>query len=160
MKNTHTKILVHHSADASTADQVNKIDDWHKHREFPLSSLGFYVGYHYVINHEGKVTQTRRDDEEGAHCRGMNFESIGICLEGNFENSEPTQAQKMALGSLLARLCATYNLNVTDIYPHRAFGTTSCYGGNLDDNFARVLFLDYKVHDLTKTPSCESSSLK
>lgn len=154
MKNIPTKLIVHHSAYAQYTDQLASINEWHRQREFPKSSLGFFVGYHYVINHEGKVTQTRKDDEEGAHSKGINFESIGICLEGNFDEELPTEEQKTSLGKLLVELCQKYKLDVTDIYPHRAFRDTECYGKKLDDNWVRVLYLDHKPNNQTFTISC------
>lgn len=144
MKNTPKKIIVHHSGDASKEDQFAKINEWHKKREFPISSFGFYVGYHYLINHEGELTQCRQDDDEGAHTKGLNFQSIGVCMEGNFSVEEPTEKQKETLGKLLVDLCEKYFMDVTDIYPHRAFRDTECYGKRLSDNWAQLLYLDYK----------------
>lgn len=153
MQNNPTKLIVHHSADSTATDQLHKINEWHKFREFPLSSLGYYVGYHYLINHEGKLTQTRAHTDVGAHCRGLNYDSIGICLEGNFDTELPTEAQKKTFGELLAKLCAEWRFDVSDIYPHRAFGQTSCYGEKLSANWAQLIYLDYK--DKTQ-PLCKN----
>lgn len=113
-----------------------------------------YVGYHYLISHAGIVVKCRMDDDEGAHSKGINFESIGICLEGNFDEELPTEEQKSSLGKLLVELCQKYKLDVTDIYPHRAFRDTGCYGSKLDDSWARVLYLDYKPSDKKFTLTC------
>lgn len=156
MKNIPTKLIVHHSAFAQYADQLTQINEWHRDREFPKSSFGYYVGYHYLINHAGHVTQTRQDWEEGAHSKGINFESIGICLEGNFDEELPTEEQKSSLGKLLVELCQKYKLDVTDIYPHRSFRDTACYGKRLDDSFARVLYLDYKHEDNKNITPCSN----
>lgn len=40
------------------------------------------IGYHYYIRKSGSVSQHRQHDEPGAHCRGFNNSSIGICYEG------------------------------------------------------------------------------
>lgn len=155
MKNTPKKIIVHHSGDADRADQFAKINEYHKSLEFPQSSLGYYIGYHYLINREGTLTQCRDESDEGAHCKGLNFASIGVCLEGNFNIEQPTEAQKKSLGNLLVELCEKYFLDVMDIYPHRAFRNTDCYGNSLDNNWARILYLDYKDKDLRKKETCE-----
>lgn len=157
MKNIPTKLIVHHSADSSPSDQLQKIDRYHKSIGFPISTLGFHVGYHYLINHKGLVTCTRADDDEGAHTKGINFESIGICLEGNFDEELPTEEQKSSLGKLLVELCQKYKLDVTDIYPHSAFRNTKCYGSKLDDSWARVLYLDYKPDDKIFTITCTTN---
>ncbi|MBU6430901.1 MAG: N-acetylmuramoyl-L-alanine amidase [Patescibacteria group bacterium] len=157
MQNNPTKIIVHHSADITQTDQLAKINEYHKERDFPVSSLGYYVGYHYLINHAGQLTQTRKIEDEGAHCIGLNFDSIGICMEGNFDIELPTDAQKATLGNLLVELCAQFNFDVTDIFPHRCFRNTSCYGNLLSPDWARILFLDYKDKNNEKIPMCSQN---
>ena len=53
-------IILHHSGgtDANpledTSNQtVSDINEWHKERGFPVSSMGFHVGYQYVIEKDG-----------------------------------------------------------------------------------------------------------
>ena len=43
------------------------------------------VGYHFYIRKDGSVTQHRRLNEVGAHCRPFNRCSIGICYEGGLD---------------------------------------------------------------------------
>ena len=43
------------------------------------------VGYHFYIRRDGTVTQHRRLNEVGAHCRPFNRCSIGICYEGGLD---------------------------------------------------------------------------
>lgn len=154
MQNIPKKIIVHHSADVSADDQLMKINEYHKQREFPESELGYFVGYHYVINKAGRLTQTRNDWEEGAHCRGLNFSSIGICLEGNFDIELPTEEQENTLGELLLRLCGLHNLDVTDIYPHRAFSVTNCYGKKLHSAYAGLIYLEHLAREIESTKAC------
>lgn len=158
MKNVPNKIIVHHSAFDQDTDQLMQINRWHKDRDFPLSERGFYVGYHYVINNEGQITQTRELDEVGAHCRGFNFESIGVCMEGDFTSKQPSAKQRTALGKLLLMLCDRLRIDHADIYPHRNFGQTSCYGDFLSDDWARKVYLDAaSLVNYNLTP-CETSS--
>lgn len=86
-----------------------------------ISSLGWHVGYHYFIDKYGKVTQTRKDWEEGAHVRGKNSQSIGICLAGNFDRTKPTVEQAAALTELLTKLAKQHNITSDNIVPHRKF---------------------------------------
>ena len=46
------------------------------------------IGYHAVILRDGKVEQGRPLDTPGAHVRGHNHDSIGICLIGRHEFTE------------------------------------------------------------------------
>lgn len=85
-------------------------------RRFPLMALirchrdrfGF-TGYHYYVERDGTVTQTRHEQLPGAHARGYNQHSLGVCYEGGLDkDGNPkdtrTPAQKRALRQLLQRL--------------------------------------------------------
>lgn len=147
-KNVPVMLIVHHSADNNPRDQFDNINEWHRQRGFPLSKLGFYIGYQYVINFDGEMRQAREDNEGGAHCIGHNFDSIGICLEGNFNQGQPSAAQVAALQALMLSLATKYGIGVSDVYPHRHFKTTSCYGSNLSDDWCREVFLEVRINDL------------
>ena len=67
------------------------------------------VGSHYYIPKAGSVTQHRRLNEVGAHCRPFNRCSIGICYEGGLDtNGKPkdtrTLKQRATLIGLLLDL--------------------------------------------------------
>ena len=138
--NKPKEIIVNHSGDAALIDQTLRINEWHKHEDFPQSGLGYYIGYHYLINKLGIVTQTRIDDDEGAHTKGHNFSSLGIGLEGDFNIENPTEKQCEALGKLLVEKTRKYWIASKKIAPHRAYSKTSCYGNTLPDDWARNLY--------------------
>lgn len=120
-------IVIHHSA-SGPKTTVAEINAWHKARDFTLSSLGFYVGYHYVILFDGTFVQTRRDEEIGCHTI-PNDGKIGICLTGNFMTDDPTIAQLVTLTDLVRKLKLAYNIPY--IQGHRDFSNTQCPGDNL-----------------------------
>ena len=63
------------------------------------------VGYHFYIRKDGTVTQHRRYNEVGAHCRPFNRCSIGICYEGGLDESgRPKDTRTLAQRSALVRL--------------------------------------------------------
>ena len=85
-------------------------------QNFPVTALirchaerfGF-TGYHYYITRDGTTYQTRHEQLIGAHARGYNQHSLGVCYEGGLdEHGKPadtrTKAQKRALLKLLKRL--------------------------------------------------------
>ena len=128
MENKPKFICLHHSGDQSRNPQFGKIDAWHKHKEFPISSLGFYCGYHFLIEKNGLVINARRLEDEGAHTKGHNFESIGIGLAGNFDFEIPTIEQLNALDKLAAEITLTLkNPNMIVKY-HWDFADTHCPG--------------------------------
>ena len=137
-------IVIHHDAGNNNFATVN---NWHKQKWNWKSSLGFYCGYYYFLEKSGKVYQARRDNEEAAHTVGKqphywNRNSIGICLQGNFNNETPSLAQVSALRELLFRLEIKYKIPKTEIYGHREISsTTLCPGKHLEK-----LIRDYKTH--------------
>lgn len=97
------------------------IDGWHKQRGFKralyaqraftphLSS----IGYHFVIDVDGSVETGRQVGEIGAHIKGHNQNSVGICLIGGVEpngknHGKYTEAQWQALHKLLRELEAEH----------------------------------------------------
>ena len=145
MTNIPNKIIVHHSADSSQGDQFFKIDTYHRERGFPKSEIGYFVGYHFVINRLGNVTRARKDTEEGAHTIGQNLSSLGICIEGNFDTELPSEAQEKSLALLLRGMCEKYKIPANQIFPHRAFRNTSCYGSGLDNWWAARVYLEQEI---------------
>jgi N-acetylmuramoyl-L-alanine amidase len=101
-------IVVHCSATKASADiGVRDITQWHIQRGFDT------VGYHYVIRRNGELETGRPESAIGAHVRGHNSNSIGICLAGGVDaNNKPennfTPAQFVSLEALLRRLKERY----------------------------------------------------
>ncbi len=135
------RIIWHHSADVSSSPQFDKIDEYHKTRGFPISSLGFYVGYHYLIEHDGSIRKAREESEIGAHDAGENFNSIGVCFAGDFNIDFPTQEQAASAALLIREICERHTIPITHIEPHRWDDTTECPGKNVEDNWLIKVYL-------------------
>lgn len=129
------RIIWHHSASQLLGHQASSIDQWHKDRGFPISSRGFYIGYHYIIEKDGSVFKAREENEIGAHDQGENIDSIGICLAGDFSKDMPSVAQMKAFAALLLDIVYRHKISINAIEPHRRDDTTECPGSNLPDNF-------------------------
>ena len=72
-----------------------------------------FTGYHYYITRDGQTYQTRHENLVGAHARGYNQHSLGVCYEGGLdERGKPadtrTPRQKRALLKLLKKLKAAH----------------------------------------------------
>jgi len=72
-----------------------------------------FTGYHYYVTRYGTVYQTRHEQLVGAHAKGYNQHSLGVCYEGGLdEHGMPadtrTTRQKQALLRLLKRLKAEH----------------------------------------------------
>lgn len=70
--------IVVHGAWTHPHDDIGaeEIRHWHIGRSFRD------IGYHFVIRRDGKVEKGRPVEEEGAHVKGHNADTIGICLVG------------------------------------------------------------------------------
>ena len=67
------------------------------------------IGYHYYIRQSGEVVNTRPLNRIGAHAKGYNQYSIGICYEGGLDkDGKPkdtrTPEQRIALRQLVSEL--------------------------------------------------------
>lgn len=130
-------IVVHHTAVSYTKndDQWKATNKYHKKRfNFPARN-GEYGGYHLEINPKGDVHRFRQDDEVAAHTKeqSMNFRSIGICLEGNFDVEMPPIRQQRALLALISEYQGKYNIPDKNVVAHRYYAT----GGNIGDMTSR-----------------------
>ena len=72
-----------------------------------------FTGYHYYVTRDGSVYQTRHEQLVGAHAKGYNQRSLGVCYEGGLDKDGTpadtrTRKQKRALLSLLKRLKAEH----------------------------------------------------
>lgn len=102
--NTVKYLAVHCSATKPSMDIGRKeIDRWHRDGGMKC------IGYHYVIRRNGEVELGRSKEEVGAHVRGYNRESLGICLVGGIDDQgKPednfTLDQYVALAEILQEL--------------------------------------------------------
>ena len=72
-----------------------------------------YTGYHYYITRDGRLYQTRHENLVGAHAKGYNKHSLGVCYEGGIDEKgnyadTRTLAQKRTLLMLLCTLKLDY----------------------------------------------------
>jgi len=102
-------LVVHCSATPETMDiGVEEIRQWHRQRGW------LDVGYHKIIRRDGTIEDGRALTTPGAHARGFNNRSLGICLIGGVESDKKTPEanythdQWNALESLLRDLKIMY----------------------------------------------------
>lgn len=103
------KIVIHCSATKNGVrlrsremSAAQRIDGWHAQRGFkrhPSRISAFnphlkHIGYHFVIDTDGKVETGRQIGETGAHVRGHNTQSIGICMVGGLNDDGRTSSEK------------------------------------------------------------------
>jgi N-acetylmuramoyl-L-alanine amidase len=122
---TPLHIVIHHSASKRDVT-AREIREWHMRKGWSD------IGYHYVIEGDAKVVRGRRPNVTGAHSRGFNRDSIGICIVGDNTRlgQRWTAAQVRAAKELIAALQLVWG--PMDVRPHREAGTTitECPGLN------------------------------
>lgn len=92
---------------------VRVIDGWHARRGFRRNTHWVArfnptlpsIGYHYVIDVDGRLATGRHLAEPGAHAAGHNFGSVGVCMVGGAEqDARYSAAQWDALAELVSAL--------------------------------------------------------
>lgn len=117
-------IIIHCTATMAGVDfSVRDVTEWHKAQGWRD------CGYHYIIRIDGTIQKGRPLDEEGAHCRGHNKDSVGVCYVGGLDkNGRPadtrTPAQKRALARLIWKLTVqamNAGFGIPQVFGHRDF---------------------------------------
>ena len=118
------KIILHCSATLpGQRVDVETITLWHKQRGFKT------IGYHFFIDRSGTIHAGRPLEQQGAHCKGQNAHSIGICYEGGLDYDgcpadTRTPQQRTSLDHLLTRLKAAFPqariVGHNQLNPHKA----------------------------------------
>ena len=142
---TPFRITVHHTAEpvsstslaASTAE-VRDVQSQH------MNGRGWAdIGYHFLIDREGRIFEGRTLKAQGAHASGTNnIGNIGICLLGNmvadasrgaeYANAQaPTAKQMETLERLVAEVRSEYAIPADQIWGHQDFKDTLCPGPHL-----------------------------
>ena len=135
------RIVIHHSANPTKEAQLGITNVYHASKGFLKSTLGYHVGYSYFIERDGKTIQTRTDTEEQAHTKGLNYDSIGICLAGDFSQERPSFEQTLALKNLINQKMREYGILPSGISGHRMLRDTECPGSKVTEKELRDLFM-------------------
>ena len=126
-------IIVHCTAtraewweDKSAGEKTAECKRWHLDRGWSD------IGYHYLIDRDGTVTEGRPIEKSGAHAKGYNKSSVGIALWGGHGGSQDdkfeehfTPQQDRALRRLIAQLRMEYPAIAT-IIGHNSVSPKMC----------------------------------
>lgn len=121
-----SRIILHHSDSSRFKTTRANIDAWHRHFGWEC------IGYHYVITGDGKCETGRSLMQKGAHTIGANYDSIGICLTGDFMPGNDTMKeddpQFKKLVEMLIYACSLFRIKADKIYGHKDWQATACPG--------------------------------
>jgi hypothetical protein len=134
-----SRVTLHHSAmlfrdthPEACGAHIRRIQ--HEH----MNNRGYSdIGYHFLIDPQGRVWEGRELRWQGAHAGNGedNTGNIGICLLGNFmrggEGQRPTAAQVTAMQHLVVALMHHYRFGPNAIFCHHDFKNTQCPGPHM-----------------------------
>lgn len=110
-------IIIHHSL---TKDGVKK--DIDAIRRYHMKTKGWSdIGYHYIIEKDGgEVTNYggRFESVIGSHVKGMNRNTLGICVVGNFDKEYVSEDVWEVTRILVEDLCVEYDLEPSHVLGH------------------------------------------
>ena len=139
------EIIIHCSATrpgwmikSSIDKQVAEIKRWH------VKLNGWSdIGYHYIIGRNGEVRLGRAVERVGAHTRGRNKNSIGICLIGGYGSAATdsfedhfTSKQWDVLHGLLNKLEDDYG--TVGVHGHNEYAAKGCPGFNVQTEIVDI----------------------
>ena len=132
------KIILHSSATPEGRDvSVDTIRGWH------VDERGWSdIGYHYVIKLDGSLENGRPVERQGAHVRGHNKGSIGVCYVGGYDkNMDPkdtrTEEQKKALAALIVDLMNEYPGST--LHGHNEFASKACPSFDVQQEYSEII---------------------
>lgn len=133
-----TELIIHCSATRENQPiSVDTIKKWH------IEGRGWSdIGYHFYIDLDGKIHKGRDISKMGAHCKGHNRNSIGICYCGGVEADGKTpkdtrnESQKQALLSVLKTLKAMFPKS--RIHSHNDFAKKACPSFNATQEYLDI----------------------
>lgn len=137
---TPSEIIIHHSL-TKDSDTVS----WGAIREYHIKHNKFSdIGYHWGIEEARGTTEVfmgRVSDKPGAHCKGQNSKSIGICFVGNFDVDQVPPDMWWKGVALCEWLIRTYSIKI--IIGHNEYNSTkSCPGKYFNmSRFRREVFM-------------------
>jgi N-acetylmuramoyl-L-alanine amidase len=119
------RIIFHCSATEDGKDYtVDQIRRWHTSPPRNWRD----IGYHYVIYRDGSIHEGRPIDQQGAHTRGENADSIGICYIGGVRDGKATDT--MTMRQEIAWLKLVHSLRTVfgpmTIHGHNEYANKAC----------------------------------
>lgn len=148
---TIDKIILHCAATKEGHDiKTETIRSWH------TKGRGWSdIGYHFVIELDGSIRNGRPVERIGAHVKGHNATSIGVCYVGGIDaDKKPkdtrTEAQRKSMDELIQSLLDVYPGST--IHGHNEFSAKACPSFDVQKEYGHLNKVD--------EPKAEASTKK
>ena len=156
------EIIVHCSATRpdwfagkTLAAKVKEIKRWH------VEDNGWSdIGYHFIIDRDGKIANGRDISKAGAHVQQRNAKSIGICLIGGHGSSPTdrfdgnfTSEQDAALRGLIEDLQGLHD-GIEKVTGHNDYASKACPGFKVSE------WLTGKSKSVSRSTTVQASAVQ
>ena len=131
------KIIIHCAATPEGRDvKMETIKSWH------VKGNGWSdIGYHYVIELDGTIKEGRPMHRSGAHTKGHNANSIGVCYVGGIDKDKKpkdtrTEAQIKSMDELIDSLSSDHK--TATIHGHNEFSAKACPSFDVAKEYGKI----------------------
>lgn len=138
------EIIIHCSATRENQDiSAETIRKWHTDPK-PHGRGWRDIGYHYVVRLDGTVELGRPINQQGAHVKGRNKSTIGICYIGGVEQDGKTAKdtltydQEQSISDLILALQVVLNKPLK-VSGHNEYAAKACPSFNVQEKFSKIL---------------------
>ena len=138
-----TEAVVHHTGTDSKSTTIESIAKYHVEPGNHICDDGCPgISYHFMIKPNGTIYQVNELETVSYQCGGCNYNTIGICLIGNFNEEVPTEKALKAVAKTIKYVNRRLgrSLAISAHYDHKS---TSCPGDNT--NMDKIIEMVYPM---------------
>ena len=130
---TPKEIYIHHSLTKDgTTVSWGAIRHYHMTApEYMMKDIGYHAGVELVKSGDYEyyeILMGRMWDEMGAHAKGHNYESLGLCFVGNYDDYVPPAAMLEKGAQQVRFWMRLYNIPIVGVRRHSEVSEKTCPG--------------------------------
>jgi len=100
-----------------TKDEARDLVKNGKRVKRPWTNIGYHFGIE-KINDDYEILVGRQLNQIGAHVRGYNKDTLGICVVGNYDDEQPPVEAIKLLIKLCKAMSSIFNISTNNILGH------------------------------------------
>lgn len=152
MDNNPTSIILHHSL---TKDNI-VLNNTKAIKKYHIDTNGWSdIGYHWIlekIDNMYRWVKGRKETTRGAHCLDRNFDSIGICIVGDYDKDYLCEEQIQMILQKQIELEIKHDRKLP-LELHRTYADyKTCPGSNITLDLFKDDSVEFILNTVTDTP--------
>ena len=140
-RNKTNFIIIHHDGNDKNLT-VFDIDNYHKSKGYKS------IAYTFYLTKKGKIYQVHNINAVNPNTLHYNYNSVSVCLQGNFNKEKLTKKQYYSLLKILMYLKRKYPK--AQITSHKKLGKTACPGTNINIELIKKQVANFHFFNLLK----------